>query len=281
MQPPAQATTTVRFTGAPTSGAAIVGFRAWATSFTLPAAHSVRLGVSRTLRRDAVGIKVTTEDGVVGRGESHHGRVHSALAHLVTHALKPMILRMDASQREWHLAADLFQATRQPRHRRGCGSAMSGLDMVLWDIRGKATGWPLYKLLGGASKPVPAYAGGVALGWKNPSSLVDEAAADVQAGISALASACKLAIHPHSSMTGIDMAATLHVLAAIERHGYFEADVSHGNLFRDELVATPLRSATTDACVLRTRPASAWKSTKPSPMPIRPSKGRHTPDVAL
>lgn len=50
------------------------------------------------------------------------------------------------------------------------------------------------------------------------------------------------------AMTGIDRAATLHVLAAIEGHGYFEADVSHGNLFRDELVDTPFAIGD-DGCV--------------------------------
>jgi L-alanine-DL-glutamate epimerase-like enolase superfamily enzyme len=37
-------------------------------------------------------------------------------------------------------------------------------------------------------------------------------------------------------MTAINMAASVHFLAAIENAGYFEADVSRNNLFRDELV---------------------------------------------
>jgi D-galactarolactone cycloisomerase len=57
--------------------------------------------------------------------------------------------------------------------------------------------------------------------------------------IAALASAWKLPIHPHSSMTGLNHAATIHFLAAIDNGGYFEADVSHANKFRDELVANP------------------------------------------
>ena len=40
-------------------------------------------------------------------------------------------------------------------------------------------------------------------------------------------------------MTGINMAATIHFLSAIENSGYFEADVSKNNLFRDELVTSP------------------------------------------
>ena len=53
--------------------------------------------------------------------------------------------------------------------------------------------------------------------------------------IAAMASAWKLPIHPHTSMTGLNMAATIHFLAAIDNGGYFEADVSMANRFRDEL----------------------------------------------
>src|SRR5438067_13071772 len=38
--------------------------------------------------------------------------------------------------------------------------ALSALDMALWDIRGKALGLPLWKLLGGAREQVPTYASG-------------------------------------------------------------------------------------------------------------------------
>ena len=47
--------------------------------------------------------------------------------------------------------------------------------------------------------------------------------------IAALASAWKLPIHPHSSMTGLNHAATIHFLAAIDNGGYFEGDVSQAN----------------------------------------------------
>jgi L-alanine-DL-glutamate epimerase-like enolase superfamily enzyme len=57
--------------------------------------------------------------------------------------------------------------------------------------------------------------------------------------IAHLASAWKLPIHPHSAMTGINQAASIHLLAAIDNGGYFEADISRNNLFRDRMVSTP------------------------------------------
>jgi D-galactarolactone cycloisomerase len=239
--------------------------------------------------------------------------------------------------------------------------AMSGIDLALWDIRGKAVGWPLYKLLGGASKAIPAYAGGISLGFQPPGELVDEARLLVDQGyrtvklrfgdsvardaerlaavraafgrdigimvdantgysvddvrrvmpalvehdvlwleepfppqdyrsyelangfggvplaagenhftryefnrvieeksirilqpdlsktggitealrIAAMASAYKLSINPHTSASGINMAASIHLLAAIDNGGYFEADVAKENLFRDELTSRP------------------------------------------
>jgi L-alanine-DL-glutamate epimerase-like enolase superfamily enzyme len=58
--------------------------------------------------------------------------------------------------------------------------------------------------------------------------------------ISAMASAYKLPVHCHSSM-GINMAATVHFLSAVENAGYFEADCSLSNPLRDELINPPIR----------------------------------------
>jgi L-alanine-DL-glutamate epimerase-like enolase superfamily enzyme len=66
--------------------------------------------------------------------------------------------------------------------------------------------------------------------------------------IAAMASAFKIPINPHSSMTGVNQAASIHLLAAIENAGYFEADVSRGNLFRDSLGSEPWRIGA-DGCV--------------------------------
>ena len=53
--------------------------------------------------------------------------------------------------------------------------------------------------------------------------------------IAALASAWRLPVNPHTSVTGLNMAASIHFLAAVENGGYFEADASKLNPFRDQL----------------------------------------------
>ena len=66
--------------------------------------------------------------------------------------------------------------------------------------------------------------------------------------IAAAASMWKLPVHPHSSMTGLNHAVSIHFLASIDNGGYFEADLSVANKFRDELGSEPWRIGN-DGCV--------------------------------
>jgi L-alanine-DL-glutamate epimerase-like enolase superfamily enzyme len=339
----------------------IAEVRAFAVSFAVPESERVTLGVGRAIKRDAVVVRVRTECGLTGYGESHHARAHTSIAHFINQTLSSFVIGADASD-----VVGIWQRIYQRQLATmgmgaACAMAMSGIDMALWDIRAKAVGWPLYRLLGGSAKAVPAYAGGVALGWQEPHALVEEARKHIETGfraiklrlgetvardlarvkavrqalgeeitiltdansgytlddarrampvleelgvgwleepfpctdhhsyrraraysnvplaagenhytrfefnrlideqsvsilqpdlskaggitevlrIAAHASAYKLPVHLHTSMTGINMAACVHVLASIENGGYFEADVSRKNRFRDDLCSQP------------------------------------------
>ena len=185
----------------------IIDVKAYSSSFRVAPGAQVKLGIGTTVKRDAVVVKVTTEDGLVGYGESHHGRSPGAVAHHVNTTLSQLVNGMDACD-----VVGVWSRIYQMQlgsHGMGAATAigMSGIDMALWDIRGKATGWPLYRLLGGASRPIRAYAGGISLGFQEPSALVDEARGLVELGYKAL----KLRL-------GDSPARDIERLAAIRKH---------------------------------------------------------------
>ncbi|GAB4394545.1 MAG: mandelate racemase/muconate lactonizing enzyme family protein [Kiloniellaceae bacterium] len=332
-------------------------------SYRIPEGKNVTLGIGRAVKRDAVLIKVETDEGITGWGEAHHGRCPGAIAKLMETTLSELVVGMDALD----VTAVWQRVYRMQLASHGMGTAaalaLSGLDIALWDIRGKAAGWPLYRLLGGAARAVPAYAGGISLGWQPPESLAEEAQSYVAQGyralklrvgdtpqrdiararavraavgpevdilvdantgytpqdvrrvmpayedlaigwleepfpphdhrayadaaaagrvplaagenhytryefarliedgavkyaqpdlsksggvtetmrIAALCSAWKMSVNPHTSATGINMAASIHLLAAIDNPGYFEGDVAPHNPFRDEVGGVPYR----------------------------------------
>ena len=92
--------------------------KAYPTSYPIPPGQSVTLGIGRAVKRDAVVVKVTTEGGLVGYGESHHGRAHTAIAALVNTTLRQLILGMDAADVVGVLEPHLFAPAREPRHGR-------------------------------------------------------------------------------------------------------------------------------------------------------------------
>ena len=111
---------------------------------------------------DAVYLKVETDAGITGWGEAFGfggcALTHAAYERLVT----PMVLGRDIGENASGLEAlmaELLQRTATIGRNGTAIFALSGLDVALWDIRGKALGMPVHRLLNPQSRDVmPAYA---------------------------------------------------------------------------------------------------------------------------
>lgn len=339
----------------------ITEIKAVPISFRVPEGQNVRLGIGRAVKRDAVLVKVSTDEGITGWGEAHHGRCPGAIAKLIDTTISELVVGADALD----VTAVWSKVYRMQLSSHGMGAAaamaLSAVDIALWDIRGKAAGWPLYRLLGGGNHPIRAYAGGISLGWQPPETLADEASSYVEQGyralklrvgdapqidiarvravrevvgddveilvdantgyslddvrrvmpayeelgvgwleepfpphdardyklatdlgrvplaagenhftrfeftrmieegairfaqpdlskaggvtecarIATICSAWKISFNPHTSATGINMVASIHLLAAVDNPGYFEGDVARHNPFRDDVCGLP------------------------------------------
>ena len=100
--------------------------------------------------------RVTTDDGLMGEGVT--GRF---LADQVAHLLNGGIATTLKGAHALDIEAITAQLTRKFNPRASTGvfvSALSALDLALWDIKGKALGQPVARLVGGARNAVPAYA---------------------------------------------------------------------------------------------------------------------------
>jgi galactonate dehydratase len=100
--------------------------------------------------RPYVFVKLETNQGVVGWGEATLEGKASAALHCVND-LREFIVGSDPMQSE-----HLWQLMYIGSFYRGgpvLGSAISGIDQAIWDIRGKVMGMPVYKLLGGPVDP--------------------------------------------------------------------------------------------------------------------------------
>jgi galactonate dehydratase len=94
-------------------------------------------------------LKVHTDAGIVGLGEPIvEGRAETVAA--AVKEIEPYMVGKDPRQSTHH-----WQAIYRHAFYRGgpvLTSALSGIDMALWDIKGKALGVPVYELLGGPTR---------------------------------------------------------------------------------------------------------------------------------
>ena len=126
-------------------------------------------------------VKITTEDGLVGWGEG-------AAASLINELLAPLVIGGDPMQRAG-LWERMFHALYNANIFVGlAGSALSAIDIALWDLAGKATGLPAHALLGGKVRNrVAVYATGLYYTeGEFPDRLLDEARSYVEQGFTGM-----------------------------------------------------------------------------------------------
>jgi len=141
-------------------------------------------------QRAATLVRITTDSGLQGWGEAFaQGLEPPEIASAaISHALAPLVLGEDALSPSvlWHA---MYNQTRDHGRKGSVMSAISAIDIALWDICGKHYGVPISSLMGGAHREsVQPYATGFyrLIGQGESGRLVDEALNHKATGFSAM-----------------------------------------------------------------------------------------------
>ena len=121
-------------------------------------ADSFRLGTGSWKKLDFCLVRVETDAGLVGWGEAFAYTCRTATTAAVRDMIAPLAFGHDAAD-----IGGLHAKIQKQLHIFGrfgiTAFALSGLDIALWDLAGKAAGVPLHRLIGGARRArIPGYA---------------------------------------------------------------------------------------------------------------------------
>jgi L-alanine-DL-glutamate epimerase-like enolase superfamily enzyme len=112
---------------------------------------------------ELITVRITDSDGAVGLGYTYtvnHGG--AAVAVMVERYLAPQLQGQEADHTE-KIWQDLWWTLHYAGRGGHATSAISAIDIALWDLKGRRLGQPLWRLFGGFDPKVPVYAGGIDL----------------------------------------------------------------------------------------------------------------------
>lgn len=139
---------------------------------SVPLRRPVRLSRQSFRAREFNVVRVETDAGLSGAGYARGGKLVDAA---IEHELRPLLLGSDADAIEQHWET-VYERTALVGRGGAVLRALSALDIALWDIRAKAVGQPLARLLGAADLTVPAYVSG---GYYRDGQTFDDVAAEM------------------------------------------------------------------------------------------------------
>ncbi|MDR2390980.1 MAG: mandelate racemase/muconate lactonizing enzyme family protein [Planctomycetota bacterium] len=128
---------------------------------------------------------IDTEDGLRGTGYTYTGGFGGgAIGAMLRDDIAPFLIGLDADGigKIWY---DLQWRVHYVGRGGIASFALSAVDIALWDIRGKRSGLPLWKLAGGNGRLVKVYAGGIDLNF-SPEKLLDSIRGHLDRGFRAV-----------------------------------------------------------------------------------------------
>ena len=140
----------------------------------------------RNASRNWLVVKLNTDDSALfGLGDASAMEDDDKVLQLVQRFVEEYLVGQDPLDHERHWAT-LYH---DPHSRGGrlAASALSGIDIALWDLKGKIHGTPVYQLLGGAQRQkIRVYANGWYTNPGTPEQNAEEARAVVDMGYTAM-----------------------------------------------------------------------------------------------
>ncbi len=171
--------------------------------------------------QDALLIRVHTDEGITGYGEADSlptvvkAIIDAPRSHKYASGLGALLIGQDPLQ-PGPLQRRLYDGSMYYGRRGAVIHAISGLEIALWDIFGKATGQPIHALLGGAHHDrVRAYA----------STLMPDTPAEVRAVVSAQREAGFTAVKLGYGPLGLDAELDVSLVAAAREAAGEDGDV--------------------------------------------------------
>jgi L-alanine-DL-glutamate epimerase-like enolase superfamily enzyme len=134
---------------------------------------------------ELVTVRLADSDGAQGMGYTYTvGAGGGGIRELIVRDLVPRLVGEPAADTE-----RLWQRMWWTLHYGGRGgqaaSAISAVDIALWDLKARRAGLPLYRALGGFDPGVPCYAGGIDL-WLSLDALIAQTGANLERGFRAI-----------------------------------------------------------------------------------------------